>query len=231
MAYAVIRIRGTIRTKPKIRETLRHLNLTRINHCVIVPNTPHYTGMLQKAKDYITWGEITPEKLARLILLKGKTKEGNKVTDKFIKEKEIPELKSIIAFAKTVVTDKGRFKDMHIRPVLRLAPPVGGYKSIKRPYRDKGDLGYRGNKINDLIERMIAIEAKHAAPKGKARTGTGADRKGKPVPKETAKPVPKEAAKPVPKEAAKPVPKKIATPVPKPKVAKKPKAAKKEEGK
>lgn len=36
----------------------------------------------------------------------------------------------------------------------RLKSPKGGLKSIKKFY-PKGDLGYRGEAINDLIKRMI----------------------------------------------------------------------------
>ena len=35
-----------------------------------------------------------------------------------------------------------------------LRPPKGGFKSLKEMY-PKGDLGYRGQAINDLIKRMI----------------------------------------------------------------------------
>lgn len=35
-----------------------------------------------------------------------------------------------------------------------LKPPKGGFKSKKLHY-PKGDLGYRGEKINDLIKRMM----------------------------------------------------------------------------
>lgn len=36
----------------------------------------------------------------------------------------------------------------------KLKPPKGGFKSIKEMY-PKGDLGYRGEKINELLKRMI----------------------------------------------------------------------------
>lgn len=38
--------------------------------------------------------------------------------------------------------------------VYRLAPPRGGFKTLKKRW-PKGDLGYRGNNINDLIKRML----------------------------------------------------------------------------
>jgi len=38
-----------------------------------------------------------------------------------------------------------------------LQPPRGGFerKGIKTPYASKGALGYRGDKINELIKKMI----------------------------------------------------------------------------
>lgn len=38
--------------------------------------------------------------------------------------------------------------------VLRLKPPQKGFKSIKTSW-PKGDVGYRGDKINDLAKRML----------------------------------------------------------------------------
>ena len=40
------------------------------------------------------------------------------------------------------------------KPPFRLNPPRGGYGGIKLPY-PKGALGNRGEKINDLIKRML----------------------------------------------------------------------------
>jgi large subunit ribosomal protein L30 len=40
------------------------------------------------------------------------------------------------------------------KEVARLKCAKGGLKSIKLKY-PKGDLGYRGDKINDLIKRMV----------------------------------------------------------------------------
>ncbi len=38
--------------------------------------------------------------------------------------------------------------------VYRLAPPKGGFKTLKKHW-PKGDLGYRGESINELIKRML----------------------------------------------------------------------------
>ena len=46
-------------------------------------------------------------------------------------------------------------KDSEIKPVFRLIPAKGGFKfSIKDNY-PRGEIGYRGDKINELLERMI----------------------------------------------------------------------------
>lgn len=41
--------------------------------------------------------------------------------------------------------------------VYHLAPPRGGFerKGIKKPFSLKGALGYRGDKINQLIKKMV----------------------------------------------------------------------------
>ena len=37
---------------------------------------------------------------------------------------------------------------------IRLKAPVRGLKAIKQPF-PRGDLGYRGNKIDELIKKML----------------------------------------------------------------------------
>lgn len=43
------------------------------------------------------------------------------------------------------------------KPFFRLQPPRKGFerKGIKKPFAFGGALGYRGEKINDLLERML----------------------------------------------------------------------------
>lgn len=63
---AVVLIRGLIGSRTNIRDTLVMLRLRRRNACVLVPNTPAIKGMLKKAKDYITWGEINADTQKKL---------------------------------------------------------------------------------------------------------------------------------------------------------------------
>jgi len=119
---ALIRIRGLVDIKKEIADTLTLLGLYRRNYCVIVENTPSNLGMVRKAKDYITYGELDDATATLLIAKRG--------------EKDV----------------EGKLKKF-----FRLNPPRGGFerKGIKIPYSQKGALGYRGAKINDLIKKMI----------------------------------------------------------------------------
>ncbi len=114
--FAVIRLRGGIGVKKPIKDTLLMLNLNKTHHCVIINNSPEKLGMILKCKDYVTWGEITPETKK---LLEPRKEENKKA--------------------------------------FRLNPPKGGFerKGIKKAFREGGALGYRKDKINGLIKRML----------------------------------------------------------------------------
>ncbi|WP_297090967.1 50S ribosomal protein L30 [Thermococcus sp.] len=151
---ALIRLRSGIRARGEVRDTLAMLRLHRINHLVLVDDNPSYKGMVQKVKDYITWGEIDAETLAKLIRKRGRLIGNKPITDEYVKEKLGM---TIDEFAKKVVDGEMKLTDLpNIKPVFRLHPPRGGLKgSKKRSFKEGGALGYRGERINDLIERML----------------------------------------------------------------------------
>jgi large subunit ribosomal protein L30 len=151
---ALIRLRSGIRARGEVRDTLAMLRLHRINHLVIVDDTPSYKGMIQKVKDYITWGEIDKETLAKLLRKRGRLIGNRPITDEYVQEKLGM---TIDEFAEKVVNGEMKLRDLpNIKPVFRLHPPRGGLKgSKKRSFREGGALGYRGEKINELIERML----------------------------------------------------------------------------
>lgn len=72
---AVIRIRGPVHVKGEIEDTMKMLNLKTKFHCVVVEDTPSVKGMINKARSYITWGEVNDEALK---LLEAKKKKGMK---------------------------------------------------------------------------------------------------------------------------------------------------------
>jgi large subunit ribosomal protein L30 len=111
---AVVLVRGMIRVRQPIKDTLAMLNLKTKNSVSLIPNTPTMFGMIKKVKDYVTWGSIDLETL-------------------------------------TILKKRGEHKN------YRLNPPRKGYgrKGIKKSFHIGGALGNRGEKINDLLQRMI----------------------------------------------------------------------------
>lgn len=150
---AVIRVRGGINARKVANTTLKMLGLTRINHCVLADDEPSTLGMLQTAKDYITWGEIKPETLEHLLRKRGRLQGDKRLTDEIVKsETEFPSIEGLATAMCDGKIGFGAFPSL--KKVFRLNPPRKGYKSTKRPIKDFGDLGYRGERINELILRM-----------------------------------------------------------------------------
>ena len=141
--FAVVRIRGSVGITKDLADTLMMLRLHRINHCVIVLKNQNFDGMLHKARNFITWGEINKETLEKLVAKRGRFAGDKRVTDlNYAKE-----LAHLILSGKNV-------KETGIKPVFRLSPPSKGYKSTKALF-PKGSLGYMGERINELLKRMI----------------------------------------------------------------------------
>jgi len=154
MVFAVVRVRGTVNIKPDIKRTLQLLQLTKINHCVLVKENANMKGMLQVAKDYVTWGEVDKDNLSKLIRIRGKLAGDKEITEEYIKS--ATSHSSIEKLSKEIIDNKFKYKDIpDVKPIFRLNPPKRGYEGIKRSFTNKGALGYRGKEINKLIGRMI----------------------------------------------------------------------------
>ena len=156
MAFLVIRVRSDRGVKPKIRDTMSMLNLTRVNHAVLIPDTPAYVGMLHKAKDYITWGEVDAETIATLISERGRLVGDKPVTDASVKTGS--DFSTIKAVSKAIASGEAGTGDIDgMKPVFRLHPPRGpkGWGGIKRSFTVGGALGFRGGAITELAGRMM----------------------------------------------------------------------------
>jgi len=118
---AIIRIRGTNDVKKEIESTMRMLKLHKKHTCSVYPKTEPLMGMLNKCKDYVTYGEIDEETYKLLVDKRAIKKEGK------------------------------------VENYFHLQPPKGGFerKGIKTPFTLKGALGYRKEKINALIKKML----------------------------------------------------------------------------
>ena len=130
---AVVRVRGSVKVRQEIKETLSRLNLDRVNNLSFVFGTKSNIGMIRKCNDFVTYGEIDEEKLS--LLLSRKKVELSK-----------EDLKEI---------STGRLKPREkISMPIKMSPPKGGYKGTKRSFSQGGALGYRGNAISALLDKM-----------------------------------------------------------------------------
>jgi len=150
---AVIRVRGVSDIRKDIGDTLKMFNLTHNCHATLIDDRPSYLGMLQKAQNYVTWGEVSKEKIALLLRKRGRTVGNRKLTDEYAQKVGYESLDKL---AEAIYNLEVQFKNLpDIKPVFRLHPPKKGYKgSVKKSYKSGGVTGYRGEAINDLIKRM-----------------------------------------------------------------------------
>ena len=157
--YVIIRLRGRLNIKPKIKDTLRMLRLHKVNHCVVVVGNGYYEGMIKKVKDYVAWGEISEDMLELLLKKRGRLEGGKRLTEEYLRENT--SFHTIKELAHAIYEGGGKIKikdslgsNLKLKPVFRLHPPRKGHKGIKRSFPEGGELGYHGDKINELLYKM-----------------------------------------------------------------------------
>lgn len=152
---AIIRVRGDLKKSQEVRDTLQMLRLFKKNSCVVVKNTEGFIGMLKKVKDVVTWGEIDKETFKLLLMKRGKLAGGKFLDENYMKEKLNSDFDK---FTDEFFELKKTLKDIPgLKQFFRLKPPNKGFdkNGIKTPFSMGGALGYRKEKINELIRRML----------------------------------------------------------------------------
>jgi large subunit ribosomal protein L30 len=151
--YAVIRIGGRAETRKEKEDTMNMLRLKAVNNCVLLPETPDFKGMLENVRELVTYGEVEEKTLVDMLKKRLRLKGNKRVEEKELKA--VTGYESFEQLAKALITGKMRLKDIDsVNPVFKLTPPSKGFKSTKEHY-PRGDLGYRGKEINNLLGRMI----------------------------------------------------------------------------
>jgi large subunit ribosomal protein L30 len=148
-----IRIRGGVNAPVRVEDTLRMLRMERNNTATFLDDRPEYLGMLQKAKDWITWGEPTLETIRLLLEKRGEVPGGGRIDAEMLKTLGYEDLDALAAALHACQVEFNKLDG--VKPFFRLHPPSKGFKrTVKRPYRAGGELGYRGDAINELARRM-----------------------------------------------------------------------------
>ncbi len=152
--YVVVKIRGTVSAQREVRETLTFLHLTHTNHAILIDSRPSYKGMLQRVNNYVTWGEPTKETVVMMLQKRAKMAGDKKLTEEHIKKAGY---KSIDDLAEAIMACKAEFQKLpEMQPLFKLHPPSKGYKGkTKKGFKAGGEAGYRGEAINELVQRMV----------------------------------------------------------------------------
>lgn len=151
--FVLVRMRGNVDVRGSIRDTLHMLRLNRVNHCVVVNDTPHNRGMIQLVKDYVAYGVIDESTLVEMLSNRGKLVGGNRLTNDYLSKNT--NFSTIEELASSMISGKTSFKDIpDLKPVFRLHPPRKGHAGIKKPVELGGVLGNHGEDIKVLLNKM-----------------------------------------------------------------------------
>ncbi len=151
---AVVQLRGEVNQSQGVRDTLSMLNLHRVNHATLVPDSETYRGMVTKVNDWVAHGEPTEEVVARLIARRAEPADGDADIDDAWVEANT-DYDDIDALANALVSEETTLQEQGLSPTLRLHPPRGGHDGIKHPTAEGGQLGKHTTEgIDELLTKM-----------------------------------------------------------------------------
>ena len=147
MRIAVIRLKGKRGITPKVKATYVSLNLNRLHTCTLLPDTEGSRGMIQACKDSVSFGPVDDSTIEMLLLRRGLTRDGKKLSATMLPE-------AIAKLAKEIAASDKTLSDHAILPFFFLAPPRGGFDGgSKKSYAPFGPLG-KNLQIGALLAKM-----------------------------------------------------------------------------
>ena len=154
MMQALVQLRGEVNVEQDILDTLEMLNLNRVNHATLVPETPTYDGMVAKVNDFVAYGQPSQETVELLIRQRAEPAEGDaEIDDEWVGENT--DYDDVSSLAGALLSEETTLQEQGISPTLRLHPPRGGHDGIKHPVKEGGELGrHETEEIDDLLEAM-----------------------------------------------------------------------------
>jgi large subunit ribosomal protein L30 len=151
---AVVQVRGELNQSEDVTDTIEMLNLGRVNHATLVPETDAYRGMVDKVNDWVAHGEPSEDVVALLLSRRGQPEEGAAdITDEWVEDNT--DYADIDALAAALVDEETSLSEQGLAPTLRLHPPRGGHEGIKHPTTEGGQVGpHSTEEIDALLEAM-----------------------------------------------------------------------------
>ena len=152
---AVVQLRGEVNRLTDVDDTLSMLNIHKVNHAALVPDTDTYAGMLTKVNDFVAFGEPDQDVLETLLEKRAEPLEGRQsdVDEEWIAEHT--EYDDFAELAEALLAEETTLREQGLSPTLRLHPPRSGHNGIKHPAVEGGQLGkHTTEEINALLESM-----------------------------------------------------------------------------
>ena len=151
---AVVQLRGEVDMDGSTGDTLEMLNLHRVNHATLVPDSESYRGMIAKVNDYTAYGEPSRDVLATVIRKRAEPEEGSEtVDDDWVADNT--DYDDVDDLADALLNEDTTLREQGLSPVLRLHPPRGGHDGIKHPTKEGGQLGkHDTDQIDSLLKAM-----------------------------------------------------------------------------
>lgn len=136
----VVRIAGQVNISESTKETLSRIKLRKKYSAVLLPDNEGTQKLLRSVRNYISYGKIKTETLAKLLSLRAKPLEAGKKIDA---QKLMSEI------------DKKPMNKLGIKPFFALHPPRGGIDSKRHAGQTVKSVLGENEKINELVERML----------------------------------------------------------------------------
>ena len=151
---AIVQLRGEVNQNEGVRDTLGMLNLHRVNHATLVPETDTYGGMVTKVNDWVAHGEPSVETVELLLETRGEPGTGDAdIDDAWVAEHT--DYDGVASLAEALVAEETTLQNAGLAPTLRLHPPRGGHDGIKHSAAEGGQLGsHTTAEIDELLEAM-----------------------------------------------------------------------------
>lgn len=133
----VIRISGMVEMQSDVTEALFRMRMRKKYTAVLLKEAPESLKLLEKIRNFVAYGKIDSRTFEELV-----SKRGISIDKKKVDAKKVIE-----------IIEKKGIAESGIKPYFRLHPPRGGIDS--KTHFPKGVLGDNGDKINELVRRML----------------------------------------------------------------------------
>mmetsp|Transcript_16051 Transcript_16051/g.22288 ORF Transcript_16051/g.22288 Transcript_16051/m.22288 type:complete len:242 (+) Transcript_16051:62-787(+) len=158
----VVRTRGIHKVPPRPRKILTLFRLRQIYNGVFLRLNKATMPMLRMIEPWVTYGQLSPSTVQKLVLKRGYAKIGGKrirLTDNEVVRKALPYCKTIQCFDDIVhelATCGPRFTKVSstLWP-FKLSAPRGGINKKRRHFIEGGDFGNREAYMNQFVKRLI----------------------------------------------------------------------------